>query len=213
MTITTAFRRTLPLPASILILTACAQTPAPTPPSQPTASMWPATCPAGWTTPLAVPAGLVPPGPPLRVVGRASAKGTQNYRCSASPADGGEGAFGWTFIGPEATLADCNGATIGRHFASVNDGGSPKWQAEDGSFVVGKKIAAEPSGETGAVPWLLLEGAGGGVGPLGAVSYIQRTATKGGAVPPLGCDQARARAGTVAKVPYTADYWFFGPRP
>jgi hypothetical protein len=165
-------------------------------------------CPAIWVSPPVLASALTPPESALHVVARVAAKGTQNYECTSSAGDAG-GTFAWTFLGPEAVLADCNGAPAGRHFASEGGPAAPKWEAPDGSFVVGKKLAAEPSKEPGAVPWLLLQVASsGGSGAMQGIAYVQRTATSGGVMPTSGCDAAHA--GTVAKVPYAADYWFLG---
>jgi hypothetical protein len=60
----------------------------------------------------------------------------------------------------------------------------------------------------GAIPWLLLGAKS--VGPDGSfskVTSIQRVNTTGGAAPTSGC--SKATAGTPARVPYTADYYFF----
>jgi hypothetical protein len=115
--------------------------------------------------------------------------------------------FGWSPAGPEANLTSCDGSPFGTHMASEAGAAAPKWQASDGSFVVAKKAAAEPSPEPKSVPWLLLQvTSAGGSGALGGVSYVQRTQTKGGAAPADGCDATRV--GAVVKVPYTADYWF-----
>jgi len=187
----------------LLLLAGCAHELAPSPSSAPSS------CPATWTTPAAVDPSLTPSAPSLHVVARASASGSQDYRCASSSPDGGAG-FAWTFLGPDAALADCKGASFARHFASNGGGTPPEWQAQDGSFVVAKKIASSPSKEPGAVPWLLLQvTSGSGSGTLGAVTYVQRTGTKGGVMPSSGCDAAHA--GAVAKVPYSADYWFLGP--
>jgi hypothetical protein len=167
-----------------------------------------ATCPAAWLTPPVLASGLAAPAAGLRVVARVAARGTQNYECTSSSGDAGS-AFGWTFVGPEAALADCNAAAVGRHFASEGGAAAPKWEAPDGSFVVAKKLSAEPATEPGAVPWLLLQvTATGGAGVLAGATYVQRTATSGGAMPASGCDATHV--GTVAKVPYSADYWFLG---
>jgi hypothetical protein len=176
--------------------------PAPAPSSQA------AVCPATWTAlPLPAPA-LAAPEPASRVVAHMAASGTQNYQCVAQAADGG-GGFAWTFLGPEATLTDCHGSPLGRHFASDAGPTAPKWEAKDGSFVVAKKIASAPAKEAGAVAWLLLQAtATGGSGTLGGTRFVQRTATAGGAPPPGGCDAAHA--GAVVKVPYAAEYWFLG---
>jgi hypothetical protein len=166
------------------------------------------TCPATWTALPAVPPSLAPPDAALRVVLHAAAQGTQNYECASSSQDGGS-ALAWTLKGPDATLADCNGAPLGRHFASEAGAAAPKWEARDGSFVVAKKVAAAPSEDAAGVPLLLLQvTAGGGAGALSGVAYVQRTSTKGGVAPRDGCDAAHA--GAVAKVSYSADYWFLG---
>ncbi len=192
----------------------CAHDPAPGPATNPGATLVssggsPALAPAclaTWAAPPVIDPSLVPPGPPLRVIAHAAATGTQNYQCGSTA-----GAFAWSLVGPEATLADCNGAPLGKHFASMSDGGpaGPEWQANDGSFVIGKKVAAVPAKESGAVLWLLVQAtSSGGTGSLSGVTYIQRTSTKGGAAS-SSCDAAHA--GSVEKVPYSADYWFFGP--
>lgn len=193
--------RLLSLPLVVVfVLPACAHEPAPPASGAPT-------CPASWAAPPVVDPALTPPGNPLRVVAHAAATGTQNYQCASSSGDGGA-SFAWTLTGPEATLADCKGAALGRHFASEAGAAAPKWEAQDGSFVIGKKVAASPSKDAGAVPWLLVQTtSSGGTGVLSGVTYIQRTTTAGG-VAPGGCDAAHA--GTVTKVPYTADYWFLG---
>ncbi|MGO8999817.1 MAG: DUF3455 domain-containing protein [Polyangiaceae bacterium] len=169
------------------------------------------TCPATWTTPPALPSSLLPPDRSLRVVARVSASGTQDYECGSQShgVDGGS-AFAWTFVGPEATLTDCNAAPAGRHFASEAGATGPKWEARDGSFVVATKIAAEPSKDVGAVPWLLLKVTkrSDAAGTFSGVDYVQRTATAGGSAPASGCDASHT--GAVAKVPYSADYWFLG---
>jgi Protein of unknown function (DUF3455) len=61
-------------------------------------------------------------------------------------------------------------------------------------------------------PWLLLSAASTAAGPDGdrlvATTYIQRIATTGGLAPPASECNATT-AGTVAEVPYTADYYFW----
>lgn len=63
-----------------------------------------------------------------------------------------------------------------------------------------------------AIPWLLLSAASTAAGPDGDrlvhTTYIQRIATTGGLAPP-GRGMQRDNAGTVAEVPYTADYYFW----
>lgn len=195
--------RAHPFAVLALVLSACA--PEKTA-SSPSASA--GTCAGEKSPPPSLPPSLAPPEGAHRVIARASATGTQAYRCAPSSPEGG-GAFGWTFLGPEAALTGCDGAPLGRHYASEGGAAAPEWQALDGSFVVGKKVASEAAAEPGAVPWLLLQVTGsGGSGALNGVAYVQRTATKGGVAPTDGCDAARA--GAVVKVPYSAEYWFLG---
>jgi hypothetical protein len=128
------------------------------------------------------------------------AKGVQIYECRAGKA--GEGAYEWAFVGPEADLFDTRGMNIGRHYAG------PHWESTDGSKIVASAKASAVSPEAAAIPWLLLGAKS--VGPEGAfskVSSIRRVHTVGGIAPGSGC--SAAAAGSVVRVPYTADYFFF----
>jgi len=128
------------------------------------------------------------------------AKGVQIYECRASK--GQPGAYEWAFVAPEAELFDTTGKPIGKHYAG------PHWEAADGSKVVAKLIERADAPQAGAIPWLLLGAKS--VGPEGAfsrVTSIQRVNTVGGVAPKAGCSQDNA--GTPARIPYTADYYFF----
>jgi hypothetical protein len=140
----------------------------------------------------------------------ATGTGTQNYTCSQVTVDGGT-SYAWVFAGPQADLADCAMTVIGKHFASDGGPGAPEWMTlADGTYVIGKKLAADtPDGGSGAIPWLLLQAVGhGGTGTLSHADFIQRVHTTGGLAPTTGCDMSTA--GTMQSVPYTADYFFFG---
>jgi hypothetical protein len=92
----------------------------------------------------------------------------------------------WSFVAPRANLYNDHGKLIITHFAG------PTWQAKDGSRVVGlaeKMVTVDPT----AIPWVRLSAAS--------------TATGGLAPPAAECNAATA--GTVAEVPYTADYYFW----
>ncbi len=122
------------------------------------------------------------------------AKGDQIYECREAK---------WVFVAPEADLFDRTGKKIGRHYAG------PHWEAADGSKVLGAVKERADAPAAGAVPWLLLSAKS--VGPEGAfskVTSIQRVATQGGVAPAGDCSQAGARA----RVPYTADYYFFSAK-
>ncbi len=153
--------------------------------------------------PEAVPAKLRVDGP---VIARVHAKGVQIYTSEVAK----DGSLAWALTAPDATFdGDCNGThTKG-----------PTWTCtRDGSAVEGHKIEnvpapTPPSSTTtppapGAVDWLLLEAKShSGEGRFADVSFIQRLSTTGGTPPAT----APTRAGEVVRVPYTADYIFFGP--
>ena len=111
----------------------------------------------------------------------------------------------WTFAAPRANLYNDQGKLIITHFAG------PTWQAMDGSSVVGRAEASVTPDPT-AIPWVRLAAASTAAGPDGdrlvATTFIQRIRTTGGHTPPAA-DCNAATAGTVAEVPYTADYYFW----
>ena len=120
------------------------------------------------------------------------AVGVQIYSCNGT---------GWSFVAPRANLFDDRGELIITHFAG------PTWQAKDGSTVVGHAEASVSVDPT-AIPWVRLSAASTTPGQLGNTTNIQRIATTGGLAPPAA-DCNAMRAGTVAEVPYTADYYFW----
>jgi hypothetical protein len=107
----------------------------------------------------------------------------------------------WAFVAPQAILfADTEeGDIVGIHF------GGPTWEGVDGSEVVGtvmQSCTPDPS----AIPWLLLSGASTlGTGIFDGVTCLQRLNTVGGKAPAV----PGAFRGQVARVPYTADYFFY----
>jgi hypothetical protein len=144
------------------------------------------------------------------VIFHAAASGTQDYMCETLIDDAGADANNiWVFTGPEANLADCDGTQVGSHFASDGGPTRPQWQTNDGAFVIGKKSASfTPDGGSGSIAWLLVqEVSTGGTGTLSKTHWVQRLNTDGGNAPGLAnsCD-----AGATQKVPYTADYYFYG---
>jgi FtsP/CotA-like multicopper oxidase with cupredoxin domain len=140
----------------------------------------------------------VPAGNKVFLVGHAV--GVQIYSCNATPSG-----FGWGFVAPRANLYGDNGKLIITHF------GGPTWQAKDGSTVVGR-VEASVTVDATAIPWVRLSAASTAAGPDGDrlvhTSYIQRIATTGG-LAPAAAECTATTAGTVAEVPYTADYYFW----
>ncbi len=147
-------------------------------------------CPAG------VPAALAPAADQT-IKGSYNAVGVQVYMCNglaAGPA--------WTFVAPQANLMKDDGRFAATHFIG------PTWQGNDGSSVVGSKVAGAIVDPT-AIPWLLLTATSHAPddGFFDDVTSIQRLATVGGNAPASGCDASHL--GAIAQVPYSAEYVFY----
>ena len=155
---------------------------------------------AGCTTSSIIPANLNPAGNESMTM-IVPAKGVQIYECRA----GKSGAYEWAFVGPEAQLFDTTGQAIGKHY------GGPHWEATDGSKIGAKLIERADAPKAADIPWLLLGAKSVGAdGAFSKVTSIQRVNTVGGVAPKAGCSQDNA--GTPARIPYTADYYFFTVR-
>jgi hypothetical protein len=131
------------------------------------------------------------------------ASGVQIYECRAKAQQ--PGAYEWAFLAPEADLFYTNGRKAGSHYAG------PHWEAADGSRISGQLKERADAPQKGAIPWLLLTTKS--VGPDGSfskVTSIQRVNTVGGVAPASGCSQSTA--GTIARVPYTADYYLLSAK-
>ena len=128
------------------------------------------------------------------------AKGVQIYECRAKKDQADQ--YEWAFVAPEADLFDARGAKIGKHYAG------PRWESNDGSRIVGTVKEGADAPRPDAIPWLLLASKpDGGVGSFSNVTSVQRVNTVGGIAPAAGCSPSNA--GTVGRVSYTADYYFF----
>ena len=133
----------------------------------------------------------------------------------------------WRFVAPQATLFQTSSGVpqqVTTHFLSVNpeEPGTarPTWQhSVDTSRVWARALASSTDPdfvEPGAIPWLLLEVVGAEAGPAGGslltdAVYIHRLNTTGGVAPTTGCTQV-SEIGSLALVPYTADYFFYRVR-
>lgn len=124
------------------------------------------------------------------------AVGVQIYTCSATATG-----YGWVFKAPEATLYADNGNAVGSHYAG------PTWEYQDGSKVVGKKVAGFVTDPTAIPALLLIAVSHEGDGRMTDVTFIQRLDTVGGIAPASGCDATTV--GTLARVDYTATYYFY----
>lgn len=128
-----------------------------------------------------------------------AAEGVQIYHCK--PKAGDPYAYQWAFIAPEATLRD-GGRTVGHH------GAGPAWESDSDRTSVKGSVAQRQDGGAGNIPWLLLKGtAAEGTDMFSGVTSIQRVNTKGGVEPSSACGSSNT--GEEARVPYTADYYFY----
>jgi hypothetical protein len=122
------------------------------------------------------------------------ATGVQIYRWSGAA---------WTFVAPDAELYADPGHKnkVGRHFAG------PAWESVGGSTVVGG-AARRCTPDSAAIPWLSLTARSGDrPGVFRRVTFIQRMHTVGGLAP----SAPGSVAGEEARVPYTAEYFFYRP--
>lgn len=127
-----------------------------------------------------------------RVSTRLYASGVQIYQWNGTA---------WAFVAPEAALfADPHH----RGFVGIHYGG-PTWEARDGSQVVAvREAGCTPFPD--AIPWLRLRAvATSDHGRFARVTYIQRVNTIGGIAPA----EAGTALGEEARVPYTAEYYFY----
>jgi Protein of unknown function (DUF3455) len=126
------------------------------------------------------------------------AKGVQIYECKADTS----GKFSWAFVAPEAELLDLHGKRSGKHY------GGPTWELDDGSKTVGTVKQRADAPAKGAIPWLLLSAKPSGkTGQFSPVISLQRVNTLGGVAPETAC--AANNSGAIARIPYTADYYYF----
>lgn len=145
---------------------------------------------------LQVPAGY-------KVSFRAYAEGVQIYTATLSPSDPTK--LVWTFTAPEAVLFDTEGEIVGIHYAYMGPT-RPGWESSSGSIVVGARTVLPVTMDPTAVPWLLLDGISStGPGIFEGTKYIQRVNTTGGLAP----STPPTTLGQEARVPYTAEYYFY----
>jgi hypothetical protein len=127
-----------------------------------------------------------------KVAFRAYAIGVQVYRWNGAA---------WDFVAPVAKLyADANyNGKIATHYAG------PTWESNSGSKVVATRDnGCDP--DLTAISWLRLRKVSTeGPGILAEVTFIQRVNTTGGLRPTV----PGTVVGSEAKVPYTAEYYFY----
>jgi len=146
--------------------------------------------------PSVLPAAVqVPAG--HRIVMETVGKGRITYECRAKVNTAGE--HEWFFVGPDATLTDRRGRTVGRYF-----GPPATWESSDGSRVTATQVAVAPAA-AGSIPLQLVKANPAlGQGAMNGISYIQRVNTVGGVAPAMACTASNLGARQI--VDYQADY-------
>jgi hypothetical protein len=106
----------------------------------------------------------------------------------------------WGNAVPDALLFNGEAGIVATH------GAGPSWQSNSGSRVVGMLPPVAVVVDTNAIPWLRLQALNPqGPGIFADTTYIQRVNTTGGKAP----FAPGSFVGQVARVPYTADYFFY----
>ena len=109
----------------------------------------------------------------------------------------------WVFVEPVANLYADKGfrGQVGTHYAG------PTWESNSGSKVVAARVlntGCTPDAK--AIPWLKLKKVTtDGPGIFDGVTFIQRVNTTGGVAPTL----PGTFVGEEARIPYTAEYYFY----
>jgi hypothetical protein len=106
----------------------------------------------------------------------------------------------WGASVPEAILYDNDGIVVAIHY------GGPTWESPSGSKVVASVIPPRVTVDPNSIPWLRLKAEHTeGPGVFAATTYVHRVNTVGGKAP----SEPGAFVGQVARIPYTADYFFY----
>ena len=120
------------------------------------------------------------------------ASGVQVYKWSGTA---------WVFVEPVANLFASRNyhGQVGTHYAG------PTWESNSGSKVVARRLTG-CTPNASAIPWLKLETVSTeGPGIFDGVTFVHRVNTTGGNAPA----SPGSFVGEEARVPYTAEYYFY----
>ncbi len=131
-----------------------------------------------------------------------SASGVHVYECKATAGD--PNVFAWYFTAPDATLFE--GSRTAATHKSAN-----LWESSNDRSSVSGVVRSTQSAGTANLPWTLYRAQPlSATGVFAGVTSIQRVNTAGGVAPASGC--SASSAGAEARVPCTADYYFYKRR-
>ena len=148
--------------------------------------------PAGITASITAPSDEVPEFA-LR------AEGVHVFECKPLATDASR--FGWSFSAPDATLYD-GGRSVARHAAENT------FEGVGDRSTVSATLRARQDGGANNLPWLLMRAQSTpDSGLFAGVTSVQRVNTRGGVAPDAGCDVSNV--GKEARVPFSADYYFY----
>jgi len=135
---------------------------------------------------------------------RLRASGVQVYECRALLTNPDR--FAWQFVAPDVTLTD---PTTGGDTAVLRS--VDLWNSLTDRSSVSAVLRATQSAGTTNLPWTYMRAIPASPdGMFAGVTSIQRVNTSGGAAPATGC--AADTAGSEARVPFSAEYYFYKPR-
>jgi hypothetical protein len=135
---------------------------------------------------------------------RLRASGVQVYECRALLTNPDR--FAWHFVAPDATLND---PASGGDVAALRS--IDLWNSLVDLSSVSAVLRATQEAGSANLPWTYMRAIPTAAeGMFAGVTSIQRVNTQGGAAPATGC--APDTAGSEARVPFSAEYYFYKPR-
>ena len=135
---------------------------------------------------------------------RLLASGIQVYECRAALTAPEQ--YRWAFVAPDATLNDPASGHDVAAYRSID-----QWNSLTDRSSVSAVLRATQQAGADDLPWAYMRAIPASQdGMFAGVTSIQRVNTRGGAAPRTGC--SADTAGTEARVPFTAEYYFYKRR-
>jgi len=135
---------------------------------------------------------------------RLLASGIQVYECRAALT--GADQYHWVFVAPDATLNDPASGHDVAAYRSID-----QWNSLTDLSSVSAVLRATQEAGADDLPWTYMRAIPASEdGMFAGVTSVQRVNTRGGAAPRTGC--SADTAGTEARVPFTAEFYFYKRR-